>query len=84
MSSSFSELEEQAPPPEESAKAEAVGEADEGLLDPPELSLLVSSQNGSRRLPLASKAETVRVSSPSNRQQSLSPSRKFRRREKDL
>src|ERR1041384_3886185 len=84
MSSSSSELEEQAPPPKGSAEVEAVGEADEGLLDPPELSLLVSSQNGSKRLPLASKARTVRVSSPSNRQQRLSPSHKFRRHEKDL
>src|SRR3954469_6704418 len=84
MSRSSSELEEQAPPPEESAEAEAVGEADEGLFDPPELSLLVSSQNGSRRLPLASKAQTVRMSSPSNRQQRLSPLRKFKRRKKDL
>src|SRR3954468_3373901 len=84
MSSSSLELEEQAPPPEESAEVEAVGDADEGLLDPPELSLLVSSHNGSRRFPLASKARTVRVSSPSKRQQRLSPSRKFRRREKDL
>src|ERR1041384_996984 len=84
MSSSSSELEEQAPPPEESPEVEAVGDADEGLLDPPELSQLVSSHNGSKRLPLASKARTVRVSSPSNRQQRLSPSRKFKRREKDL
>ena len=84
MSSSSLELEEQAPPPEESPEVEAVGDADEGLLDPPELSLLVSCQNGSKRLPMASKARTVRVYSPSNRQQRLSPSRKFKCREKDL
>src|SRR3954463_924759 len=84
MSSSSSKLEEQAPPPEESPEVEAVGDEGVGLLDLPELSLLVSCQNGSRRLPLGSKARMVRVSSPSKRQQRLSPSRKFKRREKDL
>ena len=83
MSSSSLELEEQAPP-KKSPEVEAAGDEGEGLLDLPELSLLVSCQKGSRRLPLGSKARTVRVSSPSNRQQRLSPSRKFKRREKDL
>ena len=42
-SSSSLELEEQAPP-EESPEDEAAGVDSEGLLDPPELSLLVSCQ----------------------------------------
>src|SRR4051812_47986630 len=83
-SSSSLELEEKAPSAEESAEDEVTGEAGEPPLDPPELSLLVSSQYGSRRLPPASNARTVRVSSPSKRQQRLSPSRRFSRRENAL
>src|SRR3954465_10802823 len=56
MSGSSSELEEQAPPTEESLEDEAVEDAGVGLLDLPELSLLVSCQYGSMRLPLGSKA----------------------------
>src|SRR3954468_22871648 len=62
--SSSSELEGQAPPPEESPEDEAVEDACVGLLDLPELSLLVSCQYGSMRLPFGSKARMVRVSSP--------------------
>src|ERR1041385_5314636 len=83
-SSSSLELEEQAPSDEESAEDEVTGEADEPPLDPSEFPLLVSTQYGSRRLPPASNAGTVRVSSPSKRQQRLYPSRRFNRRENAL
>ena len=77
------ELEGAAPPPKDSPE-EAVEDAGVGLLDLLELSLLDSCQCGSMRLPLGSKARTVTVSSPSKRQQRVSPSRKFKRRENEL
>src|SRR3954469_6089812 len=83
-SSSSSKLEEQAPPPEESPEDESIEDAGVGLLHLPELSLLVSCQYGSMRLPLGSKSRMVRVSSPLKRQQRVSPSRKFKRRENDF
>src|SRR4051812_5308959 len=77
---SSSELIETTSPPEESPEDGAVEDAGEGLLDLVELSLLDSCPCGSMLLPLGSKARTVTVLSPSKRQQSISPSRKFKRR----
>src|SRR4051812_19094409 len=66
MSSSSLELEEQTPSPEGSAEDKDTGEAGEPPLEPSESLLLVSSQYGSRRLPPASNARIITVSSPSN------------------
>src|ERR1041385_6231871 len=84
MSRSSPELEDTGSPPEESLEDEAVEDMGVGLPDLPELSLLVSCKDGSMRLPLGSKARMVRVFSPSKRQQSVSPSRKLKRRENDF
>src|SRR3954466_15068841 len=84
MSRSSPELEGTAPPPEEPPEDEAIEDAGVGLLDLPELSLLVSCQYGSMRLPIGCKAGTVMVSSPSKRQKRVSPSSKFKRRENDF
>src|SRR4051812_7707336 len=77
-SASCSKLEEQAPPVEESAEGDATGELPgeeereaEAPLAPSELPLVELSQQGTSRLPAVSKARTTRVSSPSNRQQTL-------------
>src|ERR1041385_1629588 len=83
-SRSSPELEDTASPPEESPDDEAVEDTGVGLPDPTELSLLLSCQDGSMRLPLESKARMVRVFSPSKRQQRVSPSRKFKHRENDF
>src|SRR4051812_32304292 len=77
---SSSELRETAPPPEESPEDGAVEDAGVGLVDLVELSLLDSCQCGSMLLSLGSNARTVTVLSPSKRQLSISPSRKFNRR----
>ena len=83
-SRSSSELIERAPPPDESLEDGAVEDEGTGLLDLAESSLLDSCQCGSMLLPLGSKARTVTVLSPSKRQQSMSLSRKFKRRANKL
>src|ERR1043165_4615317 len=82
-SRSSPELMERAPPPEESPDG-AVEDEGVGLLDLAESSLLDSCKRGSMLLPLGSKARTVTILSPSNRQQSISPSRKFKHRANEL
>src|ERR1041385_2916158 len=72
------------PAPKESPEEEAVEDAGEGLLDFVELSLLDSCPCGSMLLPLGSNMWTVTVLSPSKRQLSISPSRKFNRRANKL
>src|SRR4051812_10509270 len=83
MSRSSSELIETVSPPEDPSQDEAVEDEGAGLLDLVESSLLDVCKRGSMLLPLGSKAWTVTVLSPSNRQQSMSPSRSFKRRENE-
>src|SRR4051812_18693510 len=80
-SRSSSDLIKTASPPEESPEDGAVEDAGVGLLDLVESSLLGSCQCGFMLLPLGSKARTETVLSPSKRQQSMSPSCKFKLRE---
>src|SRR3954470_4352687 len=77
---SSSELMETASPPEESPENGVVEDAGVGLVDLVLLSLLDSCHCGSMLLPLGSNTQTVTVLSPSKRQLSISPSRKFNRR----
>src|ERR1041384_7958349 len=78
------ELMEIASPPKESPEEEADEDAGERLLDLPELSQLDSCKSGSMLLQPEPNARTEKAHSPSKRQQSISPSRRFKRRENEI